>query len=387
MARFLVGNREVAEDGTANCLVVDTGHAREIDLALELPNDELGPIASHEQSGQTLDRIGELVKAHDTTLVFVNTRRMVERVAHQMSERLGEEAVVAHHGSLSQERRHEAEVRLKEGRVKVCVATSSLELGIDIGTVDLVCQIGSPRSIGLLLQRVGRSGHSLMGTPKGRLFPLTRDELLESMALLRAVRHGNLDRLEVPPWPIDVLAQQIVAECSSRDCDEDALFDLFRRAYPYRELLRETYDDVVEMLSRGVAPREGRRSAYLHRDVVNGKLRGRRGARLAALTSGGAIPDNADYDVILEPENTFVGTVNEDFAIESMRGDVFLLGKHTLEDSACGERKGEGRGRPGAGAHHSLLGRGGAGAYQRAFRRGLRSSGGAIHAPRYQRRR
>ena len=326
MARFLVGNREVAEDGTANCLVVDTGHARAIDLALELPNDELGPIASHEQSGQTLDRIGEMVKAHDTTLVFVNTRRMVERVAHQMSERLGEEAIVAHHGSLSQERRHEAEVRLKEGRVKVCVATSSLELGIDIGTVDLVCQIGSPRSIGLLLQRVGRSGHSLMGTPKGRLFPLTRDELLESMALLRAVRHGNLDRLEVPPWPIDVLAQQIVAECSSRDCDEDALFDLFRRAYPYRELLRETYDDVVEMLSRGVAPREGRRSAYLHRDVVNGKLRGRRGARLAALTSGGAIPDNADYDVILEPENTFVGTVNEDFAIESMRGDVFLLG-------------------------------------------------------------
>ena len=326
VARLLVGGQAIGPDGKADCLVVDTGHAREVDLALELPDDELGPIATHEQWAQTLDRVAELVKAHETTLLFVNTRRLVERLSHQMSQRIGEESVVPHHGSLSQQTRHEAELRLKEGKVRLCVATSSLELGIDIGTVDLVCQIGSPRSIGLLLQRVGRSGHSLMGTPKGRLFPLTRDELLECMAMLRGFHRGNLDRLAIHPWPLDVLAQQIVAECASREWDEDALYDLCRRAYPYRDLPRERYDQVVGMLARGVAPRRGRRSAHLHRDGVNRKLRGRRGARLAALTNGGAIPDNADYDVIAEPENIFVGSVNEDFAIESMRGDIFLLG-------------------------------------------------------------
>jgi ATP-dependent Lhr-like helicase len=326
MARFLAGNGAIDDDGVADCTVVDTGHARAMDLALELPDNELGPIATHEQWAETLDRMAELVKGHGTTLVFVNTRRLVERVAHQMSERLGVESVVAHHGSLSRDRRHEAEQRLKRGLVKVCVTTSSLELGIDVGAVDLVCQIGSPRSIGLLLQRVGRSGHSLGATPKGRLFPLTRDELLECMALMRGIGKGNLDTLTVPPWPLDVLAQQIVAECASQEWDEDELFELARRAYPYRDLPRERYDQVVATLAEGAAPREGRRSAYLHRDAVNGKLRGRRGARLAALTSGGAIPDNADYDVIAEPDNTFVGTVNEDFAIESMRGNVFLLG-------------------------------------------------------------
>ena len=326
VARFLVGTAQIAPDGVADCLVVDTGHSREVDLALELPEGELGPIASHPQWDQTLDRVAELVKSHGTTLLFVNTRRLVERVAHQLSKRLGEESVVAHHGSLSQSTRHEAEQRLKEGRVRVCVATSSLELGIDVGAVDLVCQVGSPRSIGLLIQRVGRSGHFLGGIPKGRLFPLTRDELLESMALVRGMTRGNLDRLAIPPWPLDVLAQQTVAECASRECDEDALYHLWRRAYPYRDLPRERFDQVIEALSEGIAPRKGRKSAFLHRDAVNGKLRGRRGARLAALTSGGAIPDNADYDVITEPEEVFVGTVNEDFAIESMRGDVFLLG-------------------------------------------------------------
>ena len=326
VARFLVGNAAIAEDGTPDCLIVDTGHTRAMDLALELPDDELGPIATHEQWGQTLDTIAELAESHSTTLLFVNTRRLVERVSHQMVPRLGEAAVVAHHGSLAQETRHDAEQRLKAGQVKLCVATSSLELGIDIGAIDLVCQVGSPRSIGLLLQRVGRSGHSLHGTPKGRLFPLTRDELLECMALVRGYKNGNLDKLAIPPWPLDVLAQQTVAECASQEWDEDELFDLLGRAYPYRDLPRERYDQVLEMLSQGVAPREGRRSAYIHRDAVNHRLRGRRGARLAALTSGGAIPDNADYDVIAEPENTFVGTVNEDFAIESMRGDVFLLG-------------------------------------------------------------
>ena len=326
VARFLVGGRAVTADGTADCLVVDTGHARAIDLSLELTDSELGPIATHQQWDQTLDRIADLVKAHRTTLLFVNTRRLVERVAHQMSQRLGESSVVAHHGSMSQQTRHQAEERLKQGQVRLCVATSSLELGIDVGFVDLVCQVGSPRSIGLLLQRVGRSGHSVGATPKGRLFPLTRDELLECMGLIRGFQRGNLDRLAVPPWPLDVLAQQIVAECASKEWGEEALYDLFRLAHPYKDLPRERYQQVIETLARGVDPREGRRSAYLHRDAVNGKLKGRRGARLAALTSGGAIPDNANYDVIVEPESTFVGTVNEDFAIESMRGDVFLLG-------------------------------------------------------------
>ncbi len=326
-ARFLVGMNGIGGDGRARCAVVDTGHAREMDIAIELPpDDELGPITTHEQWAHVLDRIAGLVEEHRSTLLFVNTRRLVERVAHLMSERLGEEQVAAHHGSLSQKRRHDAERRLKEGGVRLCVATASLELGIDVGTVDLVCQIGSPRSIGLLLQRVGRSGHHLSRTPKGRLFPLTRDELLECMALVRGFTNGNLDRLVIPPWPLDVLAQQIVAETAAREWSEDGLFELYRGAYPYRELPRQKYDEVVGTLSRGVAPREGRRGAYVHRDAVNGKLRGRRGARLAALTSGGAIPDNADYDVIAEPDNTFVGTVNEDFAIESMRGDIFLLG-------------------------------------------------------------
>ena len=326
MARFLVGTQHVAPDGSSDCTVVDTGHARDLDLAIQLPERELGPIATHEHWGDTLDGITQLVQSHNTTLVFVNTRRLVERVAHQLSERLGEEAVAAHHGSLSRSTRLAAEENLKQGDVKVCVATASLELGIDVGVVDLVCQIGSPRSIGLLLQRIGRSGHTLGGTPKGRLFPMTRDEMLECTALARAVRRGNLDTLSVPDWPLDVLAQQIVAACSAEEWDEDDLYDLCRRAHPYRELPRERYDQVVRVLAQGVAPRQGRASAFLHRDGINHRLRGRRGARIAAMTSGGAIPDNADYDVVADPEGTFVGTVNEDFAIESLAGDVFLLG-------------------------------------------------------------
>ena len=326
VARLLVGNEHIQPDGTADCTIVDTGHAREIDLALQLPDQELGPIASHELWGETLDTVAGLVQEQETTLVFVNTRRLVERVSHQLSARLGEEAVVAHHGSLSREIRLDAEQKLKAGQVKVCVATASLELGIDIGDVDLVCQIGSPRSIGILLQRIGRSGHSVGGTPKGRLFPLTRDELAECVALSRAVRRRNLDTLSIPPWPVDVLAQQVVAACAQEEWAEDDLYALFRRAYPYRGLPREKFDQTVETLSEGFAPRLGRGAAYLHRDRVNGVVKGRRGAPLAAMTSGGAIPENADYDVIAEPEDTFVGTVNEDFAIESLKGDVFLLG-------------------------------------------------------------
>ena len=326
IARLLVGNQNIDSRGEPACTIVDTGHAREIDLALQLPEQELGPIASHELWGETLDSIAGMVNEHRSTLLFVNTRRLVERVAHQMSARLGEEAVVAHHGSLSREIRLDAEQKLKTGQVKVCVATASLELGIDIGDVDLVCQIGSPRSIGVLLQRVGRSGHTVGGKPKGRLFPLTRDELAECVGLARAVRRRNLDALSVPHWPTDVLAQQIVAACAQEDWAEDDLYDLVKRAFPYRDLPRDKFDQVIEMLSEGFATRFGRGAAYLHRDGVNGEVRGRRGAPLAAMTSGGAIPENADYDVIAEPEDTFVGTVNEDFAIESLKGDVFLLG-------------------------------------------------------------
>ena len=320
VARFLTG-------GASECAIVDTGHRRAMDLAVELPEGfELGPIATHEQWAQTLDQITELVRAHRTTLLFVNTRRLVERVAHLMSERLGDTEVVAHHGSMSKEARYDAEQRLKAGDVAVCVATASLELGIDVGDVDLVCQIGSPRNIGVGLQRVGRSGHWLGGTPKGRFYPLTRDDMVETVALLRAIRGGVLDALSIPPWPLDVLAQQIVAACVSEEWSEDDLYDTVRRAYPYAELPREKFDQVVGMLSEGVANRWGRGAAYLHRDGVNRRVKARRGARIAAVTSGGAIPDTADYLVIAEPDGTMVGTVNEDFAIESMAGDIFLLG-------------------------------------------------------------
>ena len=282
VARLLVGNDNIlrpAQDdggvGKPDCAIVDTGHTREIDLALQLPEQELGPIASHELWGETLDAVAKLVQEHETTLVFVNTRKLVERISFQLSERLGEEAVAAHHGSLSRATRLDAEQKLKTGQVKVCVATASLELGIDIGDVDLACQIGSPRSIGVLLQRVGRSGHSVGGKPKGRLFPLTRDELAECVALCRAVRRRNLDALSIPPWPVDVLAQQIVAACAQEEWAEDDLYALARRAYPYRDLPREKFDQTIETLSEGYAKRHGRGAAYLHRD---GRERRRQGA-------------------------------------------------------------------------------------------------------------
>ncbi len=325
-ARLLVGSDNIRPDGTPECLIVNSGHTRAMDLDLHMPSSELGPIASHELWAETLDTVAALTKEHGVTLVFCNTRRMVERVAHQLSQRLGEDWVAPHHGSLSRASRLAAEEKLKAGQVKVCVATASLELGIDIGQVDLVCQLGSPRSISLVLQRVGRSGHTVGGTPKGRLFPLTRDELVECTALLRGIRNGNLDSRKVPPWPLDVLSQQIVAACVPEDWDEDALFELCRRAYPYRALPRERFDQVVEALSQGFATRLGRRGAFLHRDGVNHRVKARSGAGIASMTSGGAIPDNADYDVTADPEETFVGTVNEDFAIESLAGDIFLLG-------------------------------------------------------------
>jgi ATP-dependent Lhr-like helicase len=306
--------------------IVQVGHQREMELAVEVPRDELSSVASTEMWGEIYDRIAELARENRTTLVFVNTRRLSERVAHHLGERLGENAVLPHHGSLSRELRLTAEQRLKSGELRAVVATASLELGIDIGTVDLVCQIGSPRSIGVALQRIGRAGHWVGALPKGRLFATTRDELIECAALVRAIRAGELDPLEIPPKPLDILAQQIVAACAAGDWDEDELFAMVRRAYPYRDLTRAEYESVVEMLSEGIATSRGRRGAFLHRDQVNHRLRGRRGARLAAITSGGAIPDTAQYQVVAEPEGTVVGSLDEDFAVESLVGDIFLLG-------------------------------------------------------------
>jgi ATP-dependent Lhr-like helicase len=328
IARLLVGAGPDRSDpnGAPNCAVVDVGHQRDLDLALELPDDELGAVASAEQMGEILDRITEHVKSHSTTLVFVNTRRMAERIAHQMGERLGEDQVAAHHGSLSKERRQRVESRLRAGDLRALVATASLELGIDIGPVELVCQIGSPRSLATFLQRVGRSNHTRFGTPRGVLYPTSREELVECAALLRGTRAGSLDAIVQPVAPLDIVAQQIVAECAAEEWPEDGLFDLIRRAAPFAELSRKDFDDVVELVSEGITTGRGRRAAYLHRDRVNGRLKGRRGARLAALTSGGAIPELGDYRVVAEPDDTFVGTVNEDWAIESMAGDVFLLG-------------------------------------------------------------
>ncbi len=322
IARLLVG----ARPRPGECAVVDVGHRRDMDLAVEVPESELGAVASHEQWAEILDRIAALVRSRRTTLVFANTRRLAERVAHLLGERLGEDRVAAHHGSLSKERRLRVEERLRAGELSALVATASLELGIDVGPVELVCQLGSPRAIATLLQRVGRSGHSRAGTPVGRLYPTSRDELVECAALVRAVRSGGLDRVQPPRAPLDILAQQIVAACAAEPWSEDALFALARGAAPYAELSRADFDAVVEMLAEGIQTGRGRRGAWLHRDRVNGVVRGRRGARLAALTSGGAIPDTADYRVVADPDETFVGTVNEDWAVESMAGDVFLLG-------------------------------------------------------------
>src|SRR5437762_255598 len=326
VARFLVGTRNLLADGAADCTIIDSGHVRERDLQLEIPASPLEAVMSGEVWTQIYDRLAELVSEHRTTLVFVNTRRQAERIARHLSERLGEQHVTAHHGSMAKESRLSAESRLKRGELRALVATASLELGIDIGEVNLVCQLGSPRSIAALLQRVGRSGHSVGGTPKGRLFPLSRDDLVECAALLAEVRRGELDRVAVPAKPLDVLAQQIVAEVAAREWSEAELFERIKRAYPYATLTPEAYREVVAMLAGGFTTRRGHRGAYLHRDAVNGMLRGRRGARLTAITSGGAIPDTADYDVVLEPAGQQVGTVHEDWAVESLAGDIFQLG-------------------------------------------------------------
>jgi len=365
VARFLAGNPD-SERTRPDPVIVNVGHKRTLDVGVEVPSSELGPVASNEMWDEIYERIVQLVNAHRSTLVFVNTRRLAERIAHQLGERLGEDNVAAHHGSLSRKLRLEAERKLKEGQVKVLVATASLELGIDVGTVDLVCHISSPRSIAVALQRVGRSGHWRGAVPKGRFFVTTRDDLAECAVLVRAIRQGELDRLIFPEGSLDVMAQQIVACCAtagsaavpaavvgasrphrsdkdgprvtagvtagvdaaatSDGWDEDELFALVKRAYPYRNLARETFDAVITMLSEGIASQRGRYGAYLHHDRINRKLRARRGARLAAITSGGAIPDNSLFSVVAEPDGGSVGTVDEDFAVESMAGDIMLLG-------------------------------------------------------------
>src|SRR6266513_3671624 len=326
VARFLVGAHAVDSVGNPNCEIIDIGHRRELDLAIEPPKSPLEAVMSNEVWEEIYRRLAELIQAHRTTLVFVNTRRMAERVTHHLSELLGADSVTSHHGSLSAKLRFDAEDRLKRGDLKALVATASLELGIDIGSVDLVCQLGTTRSIASLLQRAGRAEHKRGGMPKGRIFPLSRDELVECAALLRCVRRGELDRLLIPEEPLDVLAQQIVAATSGEDWDESEFFELVRAAWPYRNLTRDEFDKVIKMLAEGFSTKRGRRAALIHHDAVNHRLRGRRGARLVALTSGGAIPDNADYRVVLEPSETFVGTVNEDFAVESLAGDIFQLG-------------------------------------------------------------
>ena len=334
IARLLVGAGQDRDhpDGTPRCAVVDSGHRRDLDLALELPDDELGAVPTTAQMAQILDLIAGHVSSHRTTLVFVNTRSMAERIAHQLGELLGTELgaqVAAHHGSLSVGRRQRVEARLRAGDLRALVATASLELGIDVGPVELVCQIGSPRSIATFLQRVGRSNHTRAGTPSGRLYPTTRDELVECAALMRAVRCGRLDAIVVPVRPLDILAQQMVAESAAEPWSEGELLRLARQAAPFRDLSGEDFEDITELLAEGIRTGRGRRAYYLHRDRVNGTVKGRRGARLAALTSGGAIPELGDFRVVAEPDEVPVGTVHEEWATESRPGDVFLLGTHS----------------------------------------------------------
>jgi ATP-dependent Lhr-like helicase len=334
IARLLVGagpDRDNA-DGTPRCAIVDSGHRRRLDLALELPDDELGAVPTTEQSAQILDMIAAHVTSHRTTLVFVNTRSMAERVAHQLGERLGDEVgaqVAAHHGSLSRGRRQRVEARLRAGDLRALVATASLELGIDVGPVELVCQIGSPRSFATFLQRVGRSNHTRTGTPSGRLYPTTRDDLVECAALLRGTRQGRLDAIVIPERPLDILAQQMVAESAAEAWAEGELLGLARQAAPFRDLSAEDFKDITDLLAEGIRTGRGRRAYYLHRDQVNSTVKGRRGARLAALTSGGAIPELGDFRVVAEPDEVQIGTVHEEWAVESRPGDVFLLGTHS----------------------------------------------------------
>ncbi len=323
IAMFLIGNAE------NECEIVNTGHTRERDIAIETTSSPLDAIMENEVWGEIYNSLEEHINNHKTTLIFVNTRRLAERAAHALAERLGEDAVTSHHGSLAKEHRLEAEEKLKSGKLKALVATASLELGIDIGDIDLVCQLGSPRSISTFLQRVGRSGHSVDKFPKGRLYPLSRDDLIECTAIIDAIKNAELDRIEIPSAPLDVLAQHIIAEVANCEWSEERLYQLFTCAYPYQDLKIADFKEVITMLADGFTTRRGRRGAYLHWDRVNKLLRGRRGAKTVAVMNSGSIPDHFDYNVVLQPEGIFIGSLNEDFAFESLPGDVFLLGNTT----------------------------------------------------------
>jgi ATP-dependent Lhr-like helicase len=320
MAHYLVGSEQIPVK------IIDTGHVRDRDLQIVLPDSPMEAVMANEVWDEIYNRLYRLIDTHSTTLIFVNTRRMAERVAHHLAERLGDEHVTAHHGSLSRKHRFRAEQQLKSGQLSAVVATASLELGIDVGDIDLVCQLGSPRGIATFLQRVGRSGHAVDKTPKGRIFPLSHNDLLECTALLHSIMHAQLDKIDIPAAPLDVLSQQVVAEVAAGECSGSELYQTLTGAWPYRGLSRQEFDDVIRMLNEGYSTSRGRRGAYLHRDIVNDRLRAKRGARLTAVTNGGAIPDQFDYDVILQPAGTFVGNLNEDFAFESMPGDIFQLG-------------------------------------------------------------
>ena len=364
VARFLTGN---APAGLLNCKIIDAGHSRLLDLGISVPASPLTAVMANEVWTEIYDQLIHLINTHETTLIFVNTRRLAERLSHTLNERLGPGYVLAHHGSMSKEQRFEAERKLKAGSLKALVATASMELGIDVGSIDLVCQIGSPRSIAAFLQRVGRSGHSVNKTPKGRLFPLTTDELVDCVAIMDAIKRGELDRIIMPEKPLDILAQQIVAETSCLDYEEEALFELVRKAYPYRDLSREEFDTVVTMLADGYSGRNGRRGAYVYHDRVNERIKARKGAKLTAIMSGGAIPDNFDYDVVMEPQNIFIGTLNEDFCHREHSRRHFSVRQQLLENIAHRKREStRGRCRRPA-AKHPFLAWGSAGKDKRAF--------------------
>ena len=320
VASFLGGRRG------ADVSIVQVGQHRVLDLGIEVPAEELGSVATNAVWDDIYERMAELALQHRSTLVFVNTRAMAERLAFCLGERLGQENVAAHHGSLSRKLRLEAERKLKNGEIRLLVATASLELGIDIGSIDLVCQVNSPRAIAAAMQRVGRAGHWRGAIPKGRFFVTTRDDLMESAALIRAMRAGVLDRLEIPHCPMDVLMQQIVAACAAEAWEEDALYEVLRRAHPYQCLSRKDYDEILCLLADGIEASRGRYGSYLLRDRVNGRMQSRRGARTIAVSNGGTIPDTALYSVIVQPEGVQIATLDEDFAVETSAGDVILLG-------------------------------------------------------------
>ena len=300
---------------------------RAIDLKVLAPGPELGPLATHRHWEAAYDRIAELVREHRTTLVFTLSRRLAERVALNLQKRLGADAVMAHHGSLGRAERFDAEQRLKRGELKALVATSSLELGIDVGAVDLVCQIDSPKSISAAIQRIGRSGHALGATPKGRLFALTIDDLIECAAAVHAIRSGLLDAVEIPSECMDVAAQQIVAiAAEDNEIRESDLLNLLRGAHSFAKLDASELRRLLEELAAEIGGGSVRAHPKIFYDRTGRRVRARRGARLAAITSGGTIPESGNYDVVIESQNRKIGDIEEDFAQESSRGDVFALG-------------------------------------------------------------